>query len=185
MNLGQLFRNLLRRFRRYVICGGNDTAYLRSLGMQIGSGSELDLRNVNVGSEPWLINLGRDVTLAYGVILVTHDGASRIFRHSYPDLNQRFGNAFGKIVIEDRCFIGAGTIILPGVTIGHDSIVGAGSVVTRDIPPRTVAGGIPARHIKSLDEYIIDHFAKAIIPLTACTHTELKRELTAKLWRNE
>ena len=53
----------------------------------------------------------------------------------------------------DNCVVGMRAILLPGVTIGPDSIVGAGSVVTRDVPPRTVAAGVPARVLCTLDEY--------------------------------
>ncbi|KAK1218935.1 hypothetical protein PQX77_018354 [Marasmius sp. AFHP31] len=54
------------------------------------------------------------------------------------------------VTIEDNCWIGGGTIILPGVTIGRGTTIGAGSVVTRDIPPNSVAIGIPAKVIKTV-----------------------------------
>jgi acetyltransferase-like isoleucine patch superfamily enzyme len=174
----QLSRYFLRRFRRYVIYRGNDTEYLRSLGMKIGEGTRVSLRTTHVGTEPWLVTIGANVTLAYGVVLLTHDGASRLFRRNYPQLNQRFGNAFGRIIIEDNCFIGAGAIVLPGVTVGPDTIIGAGSVVTHDISPRSVAAGNPARVIKTLDEYVNNHLQKAVIPLTATNFYELRSELS-------
>nr|WP_143033346.1 DapH/DapD/GlmU-related protein [Prevotellamassilia timonensis] len=55
----------------------------------------------------------------------------------------------GKVIIEDDCWIGFNVIILPGVTIGKGSIIGAGAVVTKSIPPYSVAGGVPAKVIKS------------------------------------
>lgn len=55
------------------------------------------------------------------------------------------------VVIEDDCFIGHGAIILMGVTVGRGSIVGAGSVVTSDVPPGSVVAGNPARVIHSVD----------------------------------
>jgi maltose O-acetyltransferase len=54
------------------------------------------------------------------------------------------------IVIEDNVWIGARVIVLGGVTIGHDSCVAAGSVVNRDVPPRTLVGGVPAKVIREL-----------------------------------
>jgi acetyltransferase-like isoleucine patch superfamily enzyme len=54
------------------------------------------------------------------------------------------------VCLEDNVWLGARVIVLPGVTIGHGSVVGAGSVVTKDIPPRVVAAGMPARVIKHL-----------------------------------
>lgn len=54
------------------------------------------------------------------------------------------------VVLKKGCWIGANAIILPGVTIGENCVVGAGSIVTKSVPPRTLVGGIPARVIKSL-----------------------------------
>ena len=61
-------------------------------------------------------------------------------------------NLAHEINIKDRVWIGAGAIIMPGVTIGEGAMVAAGSVVTRDVPPRMVVAGIPARILRSVDE---------------------------------
>ena len=58
----------------------------------------------------------------------------------------------GPIVIEDEAWIGAAAIILPGVKVGMRSIVAAGSVVTRDVPPYSLVGGNPARLLRRLDD---------------------------------
>jgi acetyltransferase-like isoleucine patch superfamily enzyme len=68
--------------------------------------------------------------------------------HDIHDLSQHVG---GDIVVGDNVWIGAGAILLPGVTIGVNSIVGAGSVVTQDIPDNKIAVGNPARVIKDRD----------------------------------
>jgi acetyltransferase-like isoleucine patch superfamily enzyme len=57
----------------------------------------------------------------------------------------------GTIKVEKDAWIGAGVIILPNVTIGEGAVVGAGSVVTKDVPPFTVVGGVPAKEIKKLE----------------------------------
>ena len=54
------------------------------------------------------------------------------------------------IIVEDNVWIGARVIVMAGVTVGEDSCVGAGSVVTSDVPPRTLAAGVPARVIREL-----------------------------------
>ncbi len=56
------------------------------------------------------------------------------------------------VIVEDDVLIGANVVVLEGVTIGKGSVVGAGAVVTKDIPPYSVATGIPARVIKQIDE---------------------------------
>lgn len=61
----------------------------------------------------------------------------------------RHGVEMSSIVLEDNVWIGAHATILKGVTIGHDSVVAAGAVVTRDVPPRTVVAGVPAKPIKT------------------------------------
>ena len=56
----------------------------------------------------------------------------------------------GKVILENDCWLGAGVIILPGITIGKCAVVGAGSVVTKDVEPFTVVAGVPAKVIKKL-----------------------------------
>jgi len=69
-----------------------------------------------------------------------------------PDERNFSGTELGKpIVIGDRVWIGAGVIVCPGVTIGNEAVIGAGSVVTRDIPPRVFAAGNPCRVIKNIE----------------------------------
>jgi acetyltransferase-like isoleucine patch superfamily enzyme len=70
---------------------------------------------------------------------------------SYPNhsvLRIEVGTVYGGVTIEDDVWIGAGAIILPNVTIGKQAIIGAGAVVTRDVPPHTLVGGVPAHVIK-------------------------------------
>ena len=64
--------------------------------------------------------------------------------------NERQSLVPGHILIRKNAWIGAGATILPGVTIGENSVVAAGAVVSKDVPANTVVGGIPARHIKNL-----------------------------------
>ena len=118
-------------------------------GAKIGSNCKFN-GHINWGSEPWLITLGNHVELSHDVSLITHDGATWVFRDKdkYKKVIR-----YGKIVIRDNCFIGARSIILPGVTIGPNSIVGAGSVVTKDVLPNMVYAGNPCRPICSLDDY--------------------------------
>lgn len=68
-----------------------------------------------------------------------------------PQFPQRYGSVTAPIVLKDRCWIGAGVIILPGVTIGENTVIGAGSIVTKSIPDNVVAAGNPCRIIREIN----------------------------------
>lgn len=92
------------------------------------------------------IEIGQNTTLAYGVMVLTSadpNGPHNKLSILYPPL-------LAPVVIGNDCWIGARSVILPGVTIGECSIVAAGSVVTKDVAPRTLVAGVPAREIKKL-----------------------------------
>lgn len=167
----------------YVGCRADPVKYLRFLGVRIGQRCSIYTAYQNFGTEPWLIEIGNDVTLGQGVLLITHDGTSRLFRDRLPGMSP-FGNRFGTIVIRDNCFIGNNAIILPGVEIGPDSAVGAGSVVTKSVPPQTIVAGNPAVPIKTLDQYI-EGYRRRMMPLEATDRDSLRKELTVKLWGQE
>jgi acetyltransferase-like isoleucine patch superfamily enzyme len=103
----------------------------------IGTGAELYPWNAPIG-------IGNNVLIAAGVRMITR-------KHGFGDLSHpmaRQGYTNAPIVIEDDVWIGFGAVILPGVTIGRGSIVGSNSVVTRDVEPYTIVGGVPARLIR-------------------------------------
>lgn len=122
--------------------------YARAIGVLVGDDCRLDIRPDTFGSEPYLIRLGNHVTVAPGVRFVTHDGGVWVFREQHSDVD-----IVAPIIVGNNVFIGMNSIILPGVRIGDDCVIGAGSVVTRDIPPQSVAVGVPARRIKSIEQY--------------------------------
>jgi len=66
--------------------------------------------------------------------------------------NKGRGAIYKDIVVKDKVWIGAGAIILQGVTIGEGSVVAAGAVVTKDVPPYTIVGGVPAKVIKKISQ---------------------------------
>lgn len=99
-------------------------------------------------TEPYLIKIGKNCHITADVAFIPHDGSALILRHKHPTLD-----LVAPIVVGDRVFIGSRATILAGVKIGDDCIIGAGSVVTRDIPSGTVAAGVPCRPLKSVDEF--------------------------------
>ncbi len=131
--------------------------YRKYLNIQIGNNSRIT-HFPRWGSEPYLIEIGDNVTITRGVSFFTHDGGVGLFRDEYPGIN-----VFGKIKIGNNVFIGANAILLPGTTIGNNVVIGAGSIVTKDIPDNVVIAGVPAKVIKTLDEYKNNVLKKAII----------------------
>ena len=124
----------------------NMAEYLRRQGATIGEDCRIMVNSF--GSEPYLVSIGNHCTIASGAALIPHDGGGWIFTDQSPSLQ-----SFGRIDILDNCFIGANAIVLPGVRIGPNAVVGAGAVVTKDVPPGTVVAGCPAVPICTIDEY--------------------------------
>ena len=129
----------------YRLRGEYTTEKLISMGMKVGrnfgrlNGVILD------PSHCWLIEIGDNVTLAPRVHILCHDASTKTF------LNY---TKIGRVTIGDNVFIGAESVVLPGVTIGSNVIIGANSTVTHDVPDNCVAAGSPARVLCSLEEYL-------------------------------
>ena len=90
--------------------------------------------------------IGKDVMMGPNCIIITSNHCSsdtsvHMFEQGYDEPKQ--------VTINDDCWIGTNVVILPGVTIGQGSIIGAGAVVTKDVPPYSIVGGVPAKVIKS------------------------------------
>jgi acetyltransferase-like isoleucine patch superfamily enzyme len=127
----------------------NPVAYARHIGVQIGNDCRLlDINPLTFGSEPWLIRIGDHVTVTSGVKFITHDGGMWVFRTQEPDLD-----VFGTIELGNNVFVGVNTVLMPSIKIGDNTVIGAGSIVTRDIPSGVVAVGCPAKPLKSIEEY--------------------------------
>ena len=91
------------------------------------------------------IDIGDDVMIGPTVSLITAG-------HPLEPSLRRTGITAAPISVEHNVWIGAGAIVLQGVTVGQDAVVGAGAVVSRDVPPATLVAGAPARVVRRLDE---------------------------------
>lgn len=124
--------------------------YAKHLGVEIGEGCKL-VDSPNWGSEPYLITIKRNSYISYGVSFVTNDGGRWVLDHLYPEESPFY--KFARITIGENVFIGCRVIIMPGVNIGNNVVVGAGSLVTKDIPEGEVWAGRPAKFLMSIGDY--------------------------------
>ncbi|MER7486065.1 sugar O-acetyltransferase [Streptomyces sp. NPDC126497] len=114
-------------------------------------------RHVHLGDDVYAnfgLTLVDDVEVLVGdrVMFAPHVTVSTTGHPVHPEL-RRDGSQFSAAVrIEDDVWIGAGAVLLPGVTVGRGSVVGAGSVVTADVPPMTVVAGTPARVLRPITD---------------------------------
>lgn len=123
--------------------------YAKKIGVNMSSDVQIFGSSYSMfGTEPWLITLGSNVHITLDVKFICHDGGTLIFRNRIPDLE-----ITKPISVGNNVYIGVRTLIMPGVIIGNDCVIGAGSIVTKNIPDNSVAVGIPARVIKSSEEY--------------------------------
>lgn len=171
-----MFNKVRRKIREWLQVEKGGTIRVieaEQQGCQIGKNVDF-AGTPNFGSEPYLIKIGDNTTISFDVAFVTHDAATRVIRN-LPDGNSSTGY-FGSIVIGKNCFIGCRTTILAGVHIGDNSIIGAGSIVNRDIPANTIAAGNPCKVICSLNEYRQKH-EKDFIYLNHHNQEEKKKYL--------
>ncbi|MDD3414999.1 MAG: acyltransferase [Lachnospiraceae bacterium] len=122
--------------------------YAKRIGVNIGDNPHF-YGPTSWGTEPWLIKIGNNVHITGNCKFINHDGGTLIFRDKIPDLE-----ITKPISIGNNVYIGEETMILPGVSIGNNVVIGARSVVTKSIPDNSVAVGVPARVIKTTDEYL-------------------------------
>lgn len=154
MKIITIFKYLLSTIRAKI----DPIGYVRSLGVRLGNNVVFyGVRPGMFSTEPWLITIGSNVYITNGCQFVTHDGGTLILRKEIPDLELT-----SPITIGDDVYIGLNSLILPGARIGNRVIIGAGSVVSGNIPDDSVAAGVPARVIKTLEEYKVSAISRSL-----------------------
>jgi len=113
-------------------------------GVKIGKNVEIGYFCIIDNVHPDMVEIEDNVTIAAMSIILAHDNS--MYYAQDEDVK------FGKVVIKKNAFIGVHSVILPGVTIGEGAIVGAMSLVNKDVPPNTVVAGVPARVIKTIEK---------------------------------
>lgn len=115
-------------------------------------GENVELYTHDFGNEPYLISIEDNVVVASNVKFINHDvSCFRVARYLGIDRNEV--DKVGPIILKENCFVGSFSILMPNITVGRNSIIGAGSVVTKNVPDNEVWGGAPAVFIMSVDEY--------------------------------
>lgn len=147
-----IFSLLINRiYELSLVTDKSKIKYLRSLGCKIGSSTRFVGNCRGIGSEPYLIEIGEDCLISDHVMFHTHDGGVKVLNTLgyFSEKNDKMG----RIKVGNNCFIGSRTSILAGAEIGNNCIIGANSVVSKNIPDNSVAAGVPAKVICSIDEY--------------------------------
>ena len=140
--------------------------FYRLAGMKIGQGASIHMR-VRI-YDPKHITIGEDSIIGEKVILdgraeltignhVDIATGAMIFNSQHDIHSPDFRPIELKNGIEDYVFIGPNAIILPGVTIGRGAVIGAGAVVTKDVPPMSIVGGVPAKEIGQRQAQDLDY----------------------------
>ncbi len=123
---------------------------------QIGEGTWIGAFTVLDGSGG--LSIGKGCDISSGVQIYTHSSARRcVSGRAHPTVER------APVTIGDHVFLGAGAVVNMGVTIGDSAVVGAGAVVTRDVPPRTVVTGVPARPVADV---VLDGTSVDFVPRT-------------------
>lgn len=138
---------LLRLFRR-ILRRPQELDILKKQGLKIGENFRCHSPYAFDSLFPWLITVGNNVCISANVRILAHDTSAEY-------VNQH--TKIGIVEIGNNVYIGYGATILCNVRVGDNAIIGAGSVVTKDVPANTVYAGNPAKFICSIQEYKIKH----------------------------
>ncbi len=143
MRLFKKIKSIIKSF--FGVDRGPNLNELQEIGMRVGKNFIYDAGSTRFDSSHcWLIEIGDNVTFGPGVYLLAHDASTK------KELGY---TKIGRVKIGDRTFVGANTIVMPGVSIGENCIIGAASVVTHDVESNCVYAGNPARFLCSVQEY--------------------------------
>ena len=124
--------------------------YLRRKGVSIGNDC-LICKNVEIGTESYLISIENNVRITENVKFIIHDGDLWLLRNL--GMIPKNADKIGKNIVGNNVNIGWDCLIFPNVIIGDNFVIGAGAIVTKNVPSNSVVAGVPAKMIVSIDEY--------------------------------
>lgn len=127
--------------------------YFKKLGVYMGDNTYANLgMKVTLGEmkEKYMVQIGNNVSIAPNVTFISDSCANNSYELNEFDYVKNILTKNQKIIIEDDVWIGASVTILPGITVGKCSIIGAGSVITKDVESYSIYAGVPAVKIMNL-----------------------------------
>lgn len=132
--------------------------YLNNKGVRIGVGNHIDPKSSLIDlSRPSLITIGSGCYMNDNFTILTHDWVTKVFLNS----DRKFLNSSGRVTIGNNVSFGQNVMVLKGVTIGDNCFIGAGSIVTKDIPANSIAVGAPCKVVMSLEDYYQKRLVKS------------------------
>lgn len=147
-----MFNRIINKIKQFHAQSSNERfiSFLRSKGIEIGEGTMMRPKTTHIDlTRPSLIKIGQDCYMSENFTLLTHDWVTGVFiRAGYE-----FLPSSGRVTIGDNVGFGQNVMVLKGVNIGDNTFIGAGSIVTRDIPANSIAVGAPCKVIMTLDEF--------------------------------
>lgn len=147
--------------------------YLRKQGCKIGDKTRFVGNCRGIGSEPYLIEIGEDCLISDHVCFHTHDGGVSVLNSL--GYFEKPHDKIARIKVGNNCFLGSHSTIMMGVKIGDNCIIGANSVVSKDIPSNSVAAGMPAKVICSIDDYYQKNMQRGVFYETVEMDSKKKR----------
>lgn len=150
MPAGRLGHTLRRALARKLFKAMGDRVIIGTR-VEFGSGENVEIgSDSNIGRNSWIANdtvFGNHVMTGPEIVTLSYNHGTEIDGRPF---NQQGYTSRSPIIVKDNVWIGTRAILLPGVTVGSNSVIGAGAVVTKDVPPFSVVAGNPARVVKSL-----------------------------------
>ncbi len=155
------------------------TNYARKKNIYAGIGENVTIMDRKVPLYANLIRFHNNIKVASNVTFVAHDLTNAMLNNTKDVKHQE---VVGCIEIMDNVFIGTNVTILNNVRIGPNAVIAAGSVVTKDVPPNSIVGGVPARVIGSFDDYSAKREKQLYPQELAPKRQEVSAELANYLW---